>query len=92
MQLQSAIAFQLMITLEKLMNKLMSSLVAATLVGAFSLSAVAAETAKTIPAAAATAEKPAAAPKKAQEAKKHVVKAEEKKGLEAAAPAAPAKK
>ena len=73
------------------MSKLMSSLVAATIVGAFSLSAIAAETAKTTP-ATATAEKPAAAPKKAQAAKKHVVKADEKKGHEAAAPAAPATK
>ena len=58
MQLRSAIAFQLMITLEKQMSKLMSSLVAATIVGAFSMSAIAADAAKAAPAAAAT---PAAA-------------------------------
>jgi hypothetical protein len=74
-------------TLEKLMNKLMSSLLAATVVGAFSMSAFAATEGKPSPAAApasdaaVTAEKPAAAPHKKH---KHVAKADTKK---AAAPA-----
>ena len=71
------------------MSKLMSSLVAATIVGAFSMSAIAADAPKAAPAVAA-AEKPAAAPKKVQKAVKHSAKAEEKKGHEAAAPAIPA--
>jgi ribosomal protein L12E/L44/L45/RPP1/RPP2 len=73
------------------MNKLMSSLIAATIVGAFSMSAIAADAAKATPATGA-AEKPAAAPKKAQSTKKHTVKAEEKKSDAAAMPAEPAKK
>ena len=76
------------------MNKLLSSLVAATIAGAFSLSAMAAD-APAAPANGATtaAEKPAAAPKKAhKKVKKHVKKAaakkmEEKKGDAAAEPA-----
>ena len=62
------------------MSKLMSSLVAATIVGAFSMSAFAADAAKSAPAAAsAVAEKPAAANKTAKMAVKHTVKAQEKK-------------
>jgi hypothetical protein len=82
-------------TLEKQMNKLMSSLIAATIVGAFSLSAIAAD-APAAPAAATAAEKPAAAPKKAHSTKKHTTKTttktEEKKPDAAAMQAAPAKK
>ena len=70
------------------MNKLMSSLVAATIVGAFSLSAIAADA----PAAPAAAEKPAAAPKKVKHHKKHTAKVSAKKTGEAAAPAEPAMK
>jgi cytoskeletal protein RodZ len=71
------------------MSKLMSSLVAATVVGAFSMSAFAATDAKpapaSAPAAATAAEKPADAP-----VKKHTAKTEKKKvHTEAAAPAAP---
>jgi hypothetical protein len=63
-----------------MMSKLMSSLVAATIVGAFSMSAFAADAAKPAPAAApAVAEKPAAANKTAKMAAKHTVKAQEKK-------------
>ena len=65
------------------MNKLMSSLVAATIVGAFSMSATAADAAKATP---------AAADKHAKVSVKHTVKAEEKKSDAAAMPAAPAKK
>jgi len=62
------------------MSKLMYSLVAATVVGAFSMSAFAADAAKAAPAAAsAVAEKPAAAHKTAKLAMKHTVKAQEKK-------------
>lgn len=68
------------------MNKLMSSLVAATIVGAFSLSAIAADAPKSAPAAAitATAEKLATAIEK-----KHT-KADAKKAEASAAAAAPA--
>ncbi|MHB1214880.1 MAG: hypothetical protein ACYCY9_07825 [Thiobacillus sp.] len=66
------------------MNKLMSSLVAATIVGAFSMSAIAAEAPKAAPAAVASAEKPAAAA-----AKKHVAKLDAKK-MHAAPVAVPA--
>ena len=65
------------------MNKLMSSLIAATLVGAFSMSAIA---------ATPVAEKPAAAPHKANSTKKHTLHAEAKKTDAAAMPAVPAKK
>lgn len=58
------------------MSKLMSSLVAATMIGAFSLSTFAADAPKA-PAAAA-AEKPAEAPKKAKK-EQHAKKVEEKK-------------
>jgi len=58
------------------MSKLMSSLVAATVVGAFSMSAFAADAAKAAPAAA---EKPAAAQKDAKKSMKHTAKAQEKK-------------
>jgi hypothetical protein len=69
-----------LITLEKLMSKLMSSLVAATIVGAFSMSAMAADAAKAAPAAAsAVAEKPAAVNKTAKTTMKHTVNAQEKK-------------
>ncbi|MBU2641377.1 MAG: hypothetical protein Q8K57_09740 [Thiobacillus sp.] len=73
------------------MNKLMSSLIAATIVGAFSMSAIAADAARTAPATGAV-EKPAAAPKKAQSTKKPTVKAEVNKSDAAAMPAVPAKK
>jgi hypothetical protein len=83
-----------LITLEKLMSKLMTSLVAATIVGAFSMSAFAAEATKATPATPAgattpAAEKPAAAPKKAtkKRVKKHATKA-----TTSATPAEPAKK
>jgi hypothetical protein len=70
------------------MSKLLSSLVAATIVGAFSMSAIAADAATPAPAGAtAVAEKPAAAPKK--KVKKHAAKVQKKKA-EAAAPAMPA--
>lgn len=82
------------------MNKLMSSLLAATIVGAFSLSAIAADASKATPAAASTpaasamSEKPADAPKKhtAEKvvAKKHTAKPAVKKSHEAATPAMPA--
>ncbi|ODU26621.1 MAG: hypothetical protein ABS93_03790 [Thiobacillus sp. SCN 62-729] len=55
------------------MSKLMSSLVAATIAGTFSLSAMAAD------AAPAAAEKPAAAHKSVKNAMKHTAKAPEKK-------------
>ncbi|KAB2322312.1 hypothetical protein F8A86_03450 [Betaproteobacteria bacterium SCN1] len=54
------------------MTKLMSSLIAASMIGAFSLSAVAADKAP------ATMEKPAAAPHKAEHAKKDEKKIEHK--------------
>jgi hypothetical protein len=66
-----------LITLERLMNKLMTSLFAATIVGAFSMSAIAAD---------ATAA-PAAAKKHV--AKKHVIK-KHHVAKAAAAPAMPA--
>lgn len=59
------------------MSKLMSSLVAATMIGAFSLSTFAADAPKA-PSTAATAEKPVEAPKKAKK-EQHAKKAEEKK-------------
>ncbi|NDP47367.1 MAG: hypothetical protein GZ085_03050, partial [Sulfuriferula multivorans] len=80
------------------MNKLMSSLVAATIVGAFSLSAIAADASKAehaTPAVAVThvsstmAEKPADAPKKHAAkkvaSKKHAAKSAATKSHEAAA-------
>jgi hypothetical protein len=70
-------------TLEKHMNKLMSSLIAASIVGAFSMSAIA---------AAPAAEKPAAAPHKASTTKKQTSHTEAKKSDAAAMPAEPAKK
>jgi hypothetical protein len=70
------------------MNKLMSSLIAATIVGTFSLSAIAAD----VPAAATTAEKPAAAPQKAHSTKKHTSHTAAKKPDAAAMPAEPAAK
>jgi hypothetical protein len=66
------------------MNKLMSSLIAATIVGTFSLSAIAATT--------PAAEKPAAAPHKASTTKKQISHTEAKKSDAAAMPAEPAKK
>lgn len=73
------------------MSKLMSSLIAAAIAGAFNVSAVAADTA---PAAErAVVEKPAAAPRtKVKKAKKHAANAAEKKADAAAGAAAPAKK
>lgn len=61
------------------MNKLLSSLVAATIAGAFSLSAMAADAAPAAPAGATAAEKPAAAPKAKKHVKKHVKKHAAKK-------------
>lgn len=74
------------------MSKLMSSLVAATVVGALSMSAIAAEAARTTPVAlASAAEKPSATPQKAKkQIKKHETKTEQK-STGAAAPA-PARK
>ncbi|MGQ9862717.1 MAG: hypothetical protein ACUVSD_12005 [Thiobacillaceae bacterium] len=72
------------------MSKLMSSLIAASMIGAFSLSAVAADAAPTAekPAAAPTAEKPAAAPHKATKKHRVTAKKHEEKKAEAAAPEA----
>lgn len=72
------------------MSKLMSSLVAATMIGAFSMSAIAADAA--MPDATATVEKPAGTPKKAKHVRKHAGKKEIKKTDAAAMPAEPAKK
>lgn len=79
------------------MKKLMTSLVAATMVGAFSLSALAADTYpanSATPATAAIAEKPAHAPKKhvskQKASKKHTAKHKTTKLHEAGAPALPA--
>lgn len=85
------------------MNKLMSSLAAATIVGAFSLSATAADASKAAPAthdvavtsaSPTMAEKPADAPKKHAskkvDSKKHTAKSEATKSHDAAAPAMPA--
>jgi hypothetical protein len=73
------------------MNKLMTSLFAATIVGAFSMSAIAATApaAPAAPAASAVAEKPADAPKK-HVAKKHAAKKHVAKAAGAATPAMPA--
>jgi len=89
LQLRAAIASLDLITLEKMMKKLMSSLLTAAIVGAFSLPAMAANTVQSVPAmpaghaaathaAPATAEKPIDAPRKhvasKHGAKKHVSK------------------
>ncbi len=68
------------------MNKLLSSLIAASMIGAFSLSAVAAEAPATGP--AATAEKPAGAPHKAEHRK--AKKTEHRKANKAGKSAEPA--
>src|SRR3569832_1215460 len=95
MQSQSVAAYLFLVLLVFFMNKLLSSLVAATIAGAFSLSAMAADATPVAPAGATAAEKPAAAPKAKKHVKKHVKKhatkkAEEKKS-DAAAPAESAK-